>query len=248
MPPDHPSARICLNHIDVRRGAEIVLRDVAVDLKGRGLTALMGVSGIGKSTLLGVIAGLVKPTAGTRQVDGKVAMIFQDPRLLPWQSALDNAGFGLRAAGFSKDEARDKTRLLLERFGLRPADHGKRPSALSGGMRQRVAIARALAIDPGVLLMDEPFTGLDVSLRADLRQLARAIVDERNLTAILVTHDPVEAVMLCDRVMLLAGQPAYIAADVAISPRSGTMVEAYRAASTLMRRLEVESGSIVRLA
>ncbi len=110
----------------------------------------------------------------------------------------------------------------------------KRPRALSGGMRQRVAIARALAVAPDLLLMDEPFTSLDIGLRTDLQNLVRTIVDERKLAAILVTHDPIEAVMLADRIIVLGGRPAKKLADVPLSPRPANAAEAYAAAADLI--------------
>jgi NitT/TauT family transport system ATP-binding protein len=228
-----------LEAIDVRLGGETILEGLDLAVAGPGLTAIMGPSGVGKTTLLRVIAGLVRPDGGQRHVEAKVAVIFQDARLLPWQSALDNAGFGLRASGMSRDLARSHAAALLERLGFSADDQMKRPRALSGGMRQRVAIARALAISPDLLLMDEPFTSLDIGLRADLQNLVRGIVDERKLAAILVTHDPIEAVTLADRIIVLGGRPAKKLADLPISARPSNAAEAYAAAADLMRRPEI---------
>jgi NitT/TauT family transport system ATP-binding protein len=231
--------RLRLEAIEVQFGGKPILADCTLEIAVPGLTAIMGPSGVGKTTLLRVIAGLIRPDAGRRLCDAKVATIFQETRLLPWQTALDNAGFGLRAAGLTRAQARQSAQALLERLGLSPHDQIKHPRALSGGMRQRVAIARALAIAPDLLLMDEPFTGLDFVLRHDLQTLVHDIVDEQRLAAILVTHDPIEAVTLADRIIVLGGRPARMLADVALSPRPADMAAAYTAAADLMRRSDI---------
>lgn len=223
----------------MRLGGKTILQGLDLAVTGSGLIAIMGPTGIGKTTLLRVIAGLICPNAGRRRCQARIATIFQDARLLPWQSALDNAAFGLRAGGMSAALARQHASALLERLGLSPEDQVKRPHALSGGMRQRAAIARALAVEPDLLLMDEPFSGLDINLRADLQNLVRGIVDQRKLAAILVTHDPVEAVTLSDRVIVLGGRPAKKLADLPVSPRPRDSADAYAIAADLMRRPEV---------
>jgi NitT/TauT family transport system ATP-binding protein len=228
-----------LKEVTVRLGEDTVLRNLDLAVDGVGLIALMGPSGVGKTTLLRLIAGLISPSAGVRRADAKIATIFQDARLLPWQSALDNAAFGLRAQGMARQTARLRAADILARLGFSGADMIKYPRALSGGMRQRVAIARALAIKPDLLLMDEPFTGLDAPLRADLQGLVREIVAEKHLAAILVTHDPVEAVMLADRIILLGGRPASIVADLPGGEHIVYAADAYRAAADLMRRPEI---------
>jgi NitT/TauT family transport system ATP-binding protein len=231
--------RVALDGIEVRLGGTAILAGLDLAFEGSGLTAIIGPSGIGKTTLLRVIAGLLRLSAGQRQCQATIATIFQDARLLPWQSACDNAGFGLRANGMTKTAARLPASALLSRLGFSAADQLKRPAALSGGMRQRVAIARALAIAPDLLLMDEPFTGLDMALRADLQTLIRTIVDERRIAAILVTHDLIEALMLADRIVVLGGRPARKVADLPLSPRAATTAKAYAEAAELLRRPEI---------
>jgi len=230
--------KLVLDRIKVRLGGAAILDDFSLAIEARGITAIMGPSGIGKTTLLRLIAGFVKPETGTRQVEAKVATIFQDARLLPWQSALDNAGFGLRAQGYSRQAARAQTAALLGKLGLSPEDQSKLPRALSGGMQRRIAIARALAVQPDLLLMDEPFTGLDMTLRDELYALVRRIVDEQHLAAILVTHDPVEAATLAERVIVLGGRPARQLADIAVPRRPHGPADAYEIATWLMRQME----------
>ena len=232
-----PSLR--LENVHVGRGGRAVLAAIDLAFTGPGILALMGASGIGKTTLLHVIAGLAPHEQGSCKRHGKTAMIFQDPRLLDWQSARDNAAFGLRAAGLSSRAARRPASRMLDRLGICGADQLKHPPALSGGMRQRVAIARALATEPDILLMDEPFTSLDANLRNDHQALIRAIVDERNIAAVLVTHDPLEAVKLADRIIVLAGAPARVVADLPNSRHGLSEAELYRMAGDLMARAEI---------
>jgi NitT/TauT family transport system ATP-binding protein len=231
--------KLALEKIDVRFRGQTIIEGLNLSIETHGITAIIGPSGIGKTTLLRVIAGLVPISAGRRQANARIATIFQDARLLPWQSAVDNAAFGLRARGMARQRAREHASGLLHQLGFSDEDQKKSPRALSGGMRQRVSIARALAIEPDLLLMDEAFTGLDVTLRANLQRLVRSIVDERKLAALLVTHDPVEAVALAERVIVLGGRPAKIYADLPLLPRPNNQAEIYAAAADLMRRREV---------
>ena len=135
-------------------------------------------------------------------------MVFQEPRLLPWRSALDNAALGLKALGVARSARRAQAAALLAEHGLTAADLDKRPAALSAGMRQRVAIARALAVRPAVLVLDKPFAALDPGLRAELQHLLRALVARLGVAAMLSTHDLVEAVRLGGALVLPAGNPA----------------------------------------
>jgi NitT/TauT family transport system ATP-binding protein len=216
-----------------------ILAPIDLEITQPGLIALMGPSGIGKSLLLRIIAGLLPPTSGQRQCDANISIVFQDSRLLPWQNALDNAAFGLRARGMGHREARQRARTHLAQLGLSDEDMLKHPRALSGGMHQRAAIARALATGPSLLLLDEPFTGLDASLRAGLHKTLKDITDKKNLISILVTHDPAEAVNLAGRIIVLGGRPARIAADIPCLARPNDAAEAYRAAAALMQSPEI---------
>lgn len=199
-----------LSDIALDLGAERVLEGVALAVAAGETVVLMGRSGVGKTSLLRLAAGLVAPTRGTVTADGRLAMVFQEPRLLPWRSALDNAALGLRALGLPRAARREKAATLLAELGLRPADLAKRPAALSGGMRQRVALARALAVAPAALLLDEPFAALDPGLRAEAQASLRATVARHRVATLMVTHDLLEAVRVGGRLAVLAGRPARI--------------------------------------
>jgi putative hydroxymethylpyrimidine transport system ATP-binding protein len=184
-------------------------------LAGGSWTCLLGSSGVGKSTLLRLIAGLVRPDRGTvrcsdgQPLAGRLAWMGQRDDLLPWLSAQGNVVLGARLRGETPDLARADG--LLDRVGLRP-QRDQRPATLSGGERQRTALARTLMEDRPVVLMDEPFSALDAITRARLQSLAAALLAGR--TVLLVTHDPLEALRLGHRVHIMAGQPARIEAPI----------------------------------
>ena len=188
-----------------------VLEHVDLRVTPGSVLCLVGPSGCGKSTLLNMAAGRLDPS------DGKVengfcrtACVFQDPRLLPWRRAIDNIGFGLKAMGVPKTGRRRAALVLARRMGLDEDDLGKYPHELSGGMRQRVSLARALAVNPDLLLLDEPFSALDVGLRRDLQDLVAQLIIENSLTAVLVTHDLFEAVRICHEIAVFAPEPGRI--------------------------------------
>jgi NitT/TauT family transport system ATP-binding protein len=196
----------------------LVLEHLDLGVRRGEFLALVGPSGVGKSTLLRVIAGLKAPTAGRISIataSGRktsVAMVFQDSRLLPWRKVIDNAAFGLEKFSLSGAERRAKADAMLDLVGLKAL--GQRyPHELSGGQRQRIAIARALAVEPDVLLMDEPFSALDPITRQGLQDELVRIWRETGKTIVFVTHDIDEATYLADRVVVLAGSPAKVARD-----------------------------------
>jgi NitT/TauT family transport system ATP-binding protein len=200
-----------------------VLRNVSIGVPERQFISILGPSGCGKSTLLMMLAGLEPISAGTIEIAGQpvrmprrdVGIIFQDPTLLPWKSALENVLFPIEIFGLGRDEYKSRAEALLDVVGLADA-HGKRPRHLSGGMRQRVAICRALIHEPKVLLMDEPFSALDAITRDELNVALLDIWERYHQTAFFVTHSIREAVFLSDRVVVLGRRPGQVVADVMI--------------------------------
>ena len=189
------------------------LHDVDVEIPSKSLTALLGPSGSGKSTLLRVIAGLEAPSAGTVLLDGEdvthvppqrrgIGFVFQHYAAFKHLSVRENVGFGLKIRKRPKAEVQAKVDELLGVVGLTGYAE-RRPSQLSGGQRQRMALARALAIEPSVLLLDEPFGALDANVRAELRAWLRRLHDDVHVTTVLVTHDQEEAMDVADRLVLL---------------------------------------------
>ena len=205
----------------------LVLQGIDFELKKGEIVALLGKSGSGKSTLLRIIAGLIAPTSGevaysghpvTRPVAG-IAMVFQSFALMPWLTVLENVELGLEAQGVPREERRRRAIEAIDIIGLDGFESAF-PKELSGGMRQRVGFARALVINPDVLLMDEPFSALDVltaeNLKSDLLELWQ---DKKTNTngILLVTHNIEEAAMLADRIVILGSDPGYIRAELEVT-------------------------------
>lgn len=205
-------------HVVVDRGSFRL--DVSIAAIAGEVVAIMGPSGAGKSTLLAVLSGLVRPTdgrirLGERTLDESgprrthvapmqrgIVLLGQEPRLFPHLSARDNVGFALRTRGVGRARARAEASSWLDRVGLRDVDV-RRPAELSGGQQQRVALARALAAEPHVLLLDEPLTSLDAATAADIRTVIAQQLAATATTAVLVTHDAIDAVALADRLVIL---------------------------------------------
>ncbi|MFE0152213.1 ABC transporter ATP-binding protein [Nonomuraea sp. NPDC059007] len=206
------------------------LSDVDLDVTENEFLTVLGPSGCGKTTLLKAVAGLVPADSGQIRVDGAPvrgpgpdrSMVFQNFALLPWATVLDNVAFGLELRGAGKAEREERARALIAMVGLAGFET-KRPAELSGGMQQRVGIARALAVQPRVLLMDEPFGAVDEQTRRLLQEELLSIWEESRLTVVFITHSMEEAVLLGDRVVLMSARPGQIAEIVPVPllrPRS----------------------------
>jgi NitT/TauT family transport system ATP-binding protein len=178
------------------------------------VVAVVGPSGCGKTTLLEMICGLQRPDAGSVRA-APAALMPQRDLLLPWSSAIDNAGLALRARGISRAEARAAAGPWLERFGLSGFERAS-PAALSGGMRQRVSFLRTLLAGKPVLALDEPFAALDAITRAEMQQWLAHVLELEPRTVVLVTHDVEEAVVLADRVVVMSPRPGRAIAELAV--------------------------------
>jgi NitT/TauT family transport system ATP-binding protein len=209
-----------------RHGTVAALRDVSVHARAGEVVGVVGPSGCGKTTLLELVCGLQRPDAGTVEA-APAALMPQRDLLLPWLSALDNAGLALRAKGVARQDARRQAAPWFERLGLDGFEQA-RPAELSGGMRQRVSFLRSLLAGKPVLALDEPFASLDAITRVELQGwLSHMLVTEPR-TVLLVTHDVEEAVMLCDQVVVMSARPGRVAARIAVPhprPRSRTDAE-----------------------
>jgi NitT/TauT family transport system ATP-binding protein/sulfonate transport system ATP-binding protein len=202
-----------------------VLRDISLDIAGSDSLAIVGASGCGKTTLLRILAGLDAADRGEVRIDGEPvagvgrerAIIFQEPRLLPWLTVLQNVAFGLQSRGTPRDLAENRARHYITLVGL-DAFADAYPRQLSGGMAQRVGIARALTVQPEILLLDEPFGALDAMTKLTMQEELARIWAEEKVTMILVTHDLEEAIFLANRVLILpkekGAQPKLVEVDL----------------------------------
>jgi sulfate/thiosulfate transport system ATP-binding protein len=237
---------ITLHGVNKRYGDFTALDDIHFTVPSGSLTALLGPSGSGKSTLLRTIAGLDEPDSGTITIDGRdvthvppqrrgIGFVFQHYAAFKHMSVRDNVAFGLKIRRKSKAELKQRVDELLETVGL-SGFQNRYPGQLSGGQRQRMALARALAVDPQVLLLDEPFGALDAKVREDLRAWLRRLHDEVHVTTVLVTHDQSEALDVADRIAVLnkgrieqIGSPT----DVYDQPANGFVMSFLGAVSSL---------------
>jgi NitT/TauT family transport system ATP-binding protein len=211
--------------------AYLAVDGLNLDVRPGQMLALLGKTGCGKSTIFNMIAGLTEPTSGTVRVDGrdpfadfdsfrgKIAIVFQNDRLLPWRSAIGNVELGLEMLDVAAAERRATAQLWLTKLGLGGHENDY-PHALSGGMRQRVSIARAFATNANILLCDEPFSALDESTAGRLRAEFVRLVKENNKTAVFITHSISEALEIGERIVVLK-RPAMIAYDVSFDADTG---------------------------
>ncbi|GAX90377.1 ABC transporter ATP-binding protein [Effusibacillus lacus] len=199
------------------------LKDVSGEIHEGEFVSIIGPSGCGKSTLLHTLDGLIKPTSGSIHVNGRQvegpggdrAMVFQDFALMPWHTVYQNVAFGLRLAGKPDREIRERVMHYIQLVGLEGFE-GKYPHQLSGGMKQRVGIARAFAVDPKVLLMDEPFSAIDEQTREIMQEEVLKIMLYEKKTVIFITHSIDEAVFLSNRIFLMSVRPGKIVDDLKI--------------------------------
>jgi len=195
-------------------GKHEILASVSFRLESRQILAILGPSGIGKTTLLRLAAGTLKPDSGQVRIQKpRIGFIFQEPRLLPWRTALANITLVLQNRGLGQDEEKELAAAMLKRLGLQGFEHYY-PAQLSGGMRQRVSIARAFVINPDLALLDEPFTGLDIGLKISLRQMLLDLLTWHPCAMMYVTHEPQDAVLLADTAIVLDGKPGRIVASL----------------------------------
>lgn len=216
-------SKIQVDRVNQRFNQTEVLRDVSLEVSDGEFIALVGMSGCGKTTLLNLIAGLVQPTRGQISIAGtpvtgprkSTGYMFARDALLPWRTATHNVAYGLQLRGVPRKEREEKARIWLRRLGLEAAA-GRYRAQLSQGMRQRVALGRTMALDPDVLLLDEPFAALDAQTKQDLMPQFAQLWSESATTIVLVTHDIDEAIALADRVVVMGRSPGRIVLDVPV--------------------------------
>ena len=214
------------------RSTTEVLRGVSFACNADEIVAVVGPSGCGKSTLLGMAAGLRKPLSGEIVVNGRVAdgpdralgILFQHNTLFPWRSVQENVELGLEVRGVAKRDRRARGSALIEQYGLAGFER-KYPHALSGGMQKRVALIQTLAMEPEILLLDEPFGTLDAQTRLTIEDDVVQICRTSKRAMLLVTHDIAEAISIADRIVVLTKRPATVKAifDVPLSRRAGSV-------------------------
>ncbi|MFJ8634397.1 glycine betaine/L-proline ABC transporter ATP-binding protein [Streptomyces sp. NPDC093568] len=219
VPADPELAALAPAELRERTGCTAAVQDVSFDVRKGEVFVVMGLSGSGKSTLVRCLTRLIEPTAGTIAIDGedvramdktrlrelrrhRAAMVFQHFGLLPHRTVLDNVAYGLEIQGVGKAERRERAAEVVAKVGLEGMEH-RRPGQLSGGQRQRVGLARALAVDPEVLLFDEPFSALDPLIRRDMQEEVVRLHREEGRTMVFITHDLSEALKLGDRIALM---------------------------------------------
>jgi ABC-type nitrate/sulfonate/bicarbonate transport system ATPase subunit len=217
---------ITLTNVSKELSGINIFKDVNCNIRDKELFALTGPSGSGKTTLLRIIAGTLKPDSGNVVVSSdKIGFVFQDHRLLPWKTSLENVELVFRAAGRSREDSKRKSKYWLGKVGLGQYANYY-PSQLSGGMVQRISIARAFAIEPDIILMDEPFSNLDAELADSLMLMVKNMLIEHRTTVVYVTHDLIEAMLVADRLFELDRNGLQ---EITISNREAMLQAYYKA-------------------
>jgi ABC-type nitrate/sulfonate/bicarbonate transport system ATPase subunit len=235
------SGRLELTNVSVVFGAIEVIRNLSLTIPEGEFLAIVGPSGCGKTTLLNLLAGFERPSAGAIECQGRVRMVYQEDGLFPWATVTENIELGLRHIADRRERKRQIGE-LLRIIHIEGFEHHY-PRQLSGGMRQRVELARALAGGSDILLLDEPFSALDYLTRLRMRNELARVLREMPTTAVLVTHDIEEAAQLADRIVVLTARPARIRRQYRIStprPRELTNPEVVDAMGRILDALDIE--------
>lgn len=233
-----------------------VLQDIDITVPSQSIVALLGASGCGKSTLLNIVAGLVTPDRGRVWLEGKPASeafdwramtyMFQEDRLLPWRTAMQNVAFGLEALGIPRAQRLERASAALEMVDLEKFA-GAFPHELSGGMRSRVALARSLVTRPKLLLMDEPFSKLDPSIRSQMHTEVLRLTRMMSMTVLFVTHDIEEAAVLADQIVLLQPRPGRVRESIKVEfshPRDAASPEVVASIQAIRRKMHAEAACV----
>jgi NitT/TauT family transport system ATP-binding protein len=254
MPGRIDCERVWKTYVTADAKEIVALEDLSLDIQAQEFLTLLGPSGCGKSTLLNILAGFEAADEGNVLLDGKAivrpgpdrGVVFQDYALFPWLTAQQNVEYGLREKGLRKVALLERARFFITMVGLTGFER-RYPHELSGGMRQRVALARSLAIDPQILLMDEPFAAVDAQTRLILQEELQRIWMQTKKTVVFVTHSVDEAIFLSDRVTVMTARPGKVKAIVQIDlprPRDPTSDSFNEYRRKISQLIEVESRKV----
>lgn len=216
--------KLTANSITVSYEGSKIIEDISIELNKGEIVSILGVSGVGKTTLFNVISGLINPDSGTVEIDGEnvtgktgnVSYMLQKDLLLPYKTIIDNVSLPLIIRGEKKLKARDKASVYFDEFGLEGTQN-KYPNQLSGGMRQRAALLRTYLFSNQVALLDEPFSSLDSITKSSMHQWYLGVMEQIKLSTFLITHDIDEAVLLSDRIYIMSGKPGEITEEIVIN-------------------------------